>query len=123
MTIKEYLDTLETVTINEERVAKLVDIYGEDIPNIVKQIASFDMDDYFLDDEIRILSFEGIVFADEDLNARFKDARLIPLVDLMDGDYAVYNCVTSKWNMCNAYEGILFNEQDSLDKLLANDND
>lgn len=118
MTLKEYLDALKSVDIKKERVDKLIEIYGNEIPDIVQRIASFDMEDYFLDDEIRILSFEGILFADDDLNARFKDARLIPLADLMDGDYAVYNCVTGKWNMCNAYEGILFNEQDSLEKIL-----
>ena len=118
MTIKEYLDALEAVEINKERVDKLIEIYGNEIPTIVQKIASFDMEDYFLGDEIRILSFDGIIYADDDLNARFKDARLIPLADLMDGDYAVYNCVTGKWNMCNAYEGILFDEQDSLEKLL-----
>ena len=120
MTFKEYINTLATVEINKERIDKLVEIYGPEIPEIVQRIASYDMEDYFLEDEIRILSFDGIMFADDDLNARFKDARLIPLADLMDGDYAVYNCVTAKWNMCNAYEGILFNEQDSLEKLLAN---
>ena len=121
MTLKEYLNSLGAVEINKERVDKLIEIYGNGIPTIVQQIASYDMEDYFLEDEIRILSFNGIIFADDDLNARFKDARLIPLADLMDGDYAVYNCVTGKWNMCNAYEGILFNEQDSLEQLLSID--
>ena len=118
MTIKEYFEELEKAEINKDRVDKLKQIYGCDIPEIVQRIASYDMDDYFIDEEIRVLSFNGIIFIDEDLDTRFQDARLIPLMDLMDGDYAVYNCVTSKWNMCNAYEGVLFNEQDSLENLL-----
>ena len=66
----------------------------------------------------RLLSIAEIADASVDMNVDFAAYALIPLFDLADNDYIVYDAKHEKWAIFNIVDEIIFNESDTLEVLL-----
>lgn len=117
MDIKEFLKVLEVTEIDSERVKCIESKYNASMPEMAKKLLSVALDDMFVGD-FRILSFDEIKYADEDMYISFEDEGVIPFVDCMDNDFIVYDIKNKAWTMYNVIDKIQFGEMTEFEKLL-----
>ena len=72
----------------------------------------------FLDDNIRILSFDEIINAEKELHVDFKSNQIIPLVDCGENDFIVYHFFDKIWSKFNIVDETVFKKKNSLQELL-----
>jgi len=119
MGIREYLDDIKERPVNEERVKAIESRYGFALPLPIKHIIS--AEDVFSSDkeEIRVMSFEEILYAEEELHADFEGEGIIPVADCYSNDFIVYNDREKNWSMYNIVDqDVFFMESRSLLELL-----
>ncbi|MBQ9002735.1 MAG: SMI1/KNR4 family protein [Eggerthellaceae bacterium] len=107
----------------DEALKAIADIeraYNTTLPDEMKLLVSYAPKGAFFDDW-RLLSARAILAADEELQADFKAAGLIPLFDVFDGDYIVYSTSERRWSMYSAVDDVAFNEVDDLRTLLVSE--
>ncbi len=118
MTKGEYIKTLASVKVDAEIVAKIENVYGATLPDVVKKIVSNAAETIFFDDDYRILSLGEIEDAENDLHVDFKAKGIIPLVDCGENDFIVYHFNDDIWSKFNIIDETVFKKQGSLDELL-----
>lgn len=118
MTKKEYIQQLASVKINMEKVSKVANIYGKDLPEAVQEIVSASEESIFFDDNSRILAFDEILDAEQDLHVDFKAKGMIPLADCGENDFIVYNIGEKNWSKFNIVDEVSFKKKESLEELL-----
>jgi len=119
MDIREYLDDIEKRPVNEENVMAIESRYGFPLPILVKHIVS--EEDVFISnvEEIRIMPFEEILYAEEELHTDFEGEGVIPVADCYDNDFIVYNGRKKNWSVYNIVDqDVFFMESRSLPELL-----
>jgi hypothetical protein len=117
MTNKEYLEGMDELQIDNEKVSKIESLYGSKVPEVVKKIISNNDETIFLE-ECRVLSLVEIADAETDLHVDFKGKQILPLFDCMDNDFIVYHYGTGKWSLFNIVDECVFKMRDSLAELL-----
>ena len=118
MTRNEYLDQIERKKIDDSKVKKIESIYKSELSELLKKIVSNSAETEFLDDGIRILSFDEIVDAEKDLHVNFKDLGILPIADCGENDFIVYHFAKDTWSKFNILDEICFKEKNELKELL-----
>lgn len=119
MNKKDYINSLPSQIIDEEKVKRIEELYQCHISDDVKRIVS-NCDDtlFFDDDDCRVLSFEEIIDAEQDLQVDFVKNHMIPLFDCFDNDFIVYRTDSHSWTMYNIVDQIDCQDADSYEELL-----
>lgn len=117
MTNKEYLERMDELQIDNEKVSKIEGLYETKMPEVVRKIISNNDETIFLE-ECRVLSLLEIAGAEADLHVDFKGKQILPLFDCMDNDFIVYHYGTGKWSLFNIVDECVFKIRNSLMDLL-----
>ena len=117
MNQREFLDNLPSIEIRNDVILPIEKKYETVIPHDVKQIISYAPNGDFIGDW-RILSSRAIIAADDELGYDFKTAELLPIFDVMDGDFIVYHLNSGSWSMFNPFDNTIFNSSGDLRDLL-----
>ncbi len=118
MTSKEYIKALNDHNIDNKRINGVIDLYADNLPEIVLKIVSSAKETVFLDDDKRVLSYDEIVDAEKDLHVNFKEKGMIPLIDCGDNDFIVYDFNDSSWFKFNIVDEAVFKRKNSIYELL-----
>lgn len=120
MNCQEYIKELQDNTKTEDilKISSVENIYGKINSELVKKIISSSDQTKFFDNNIRSLSFEEIIEAEKDLHTDFTKKHLLPLFDLGDNDFIVYQLSSNTWADFNITDEIMFNTTTLLNNLL-----
>lgn len=113
-----YLEQLNEVAIDSEKVEKIQKIYKTKLPTIMEEIISRAAETVFLNNDCRMLSVEEIEDAEEDLHVDFKEKCIIPVADCGENDFVVYHFRDDYWSKFNIIEEIEFDKSDDLKDIL-----
>ena len=81
MTKAEYLSSLPKVKIDNAKTEQIQKIYKKPLPEIIKEIVSRSDEAIFFEDGSRMISFEEMLDAEQDLHVDFKAKEIIPVTD------------------------------------------
>lgn len=115
MSLSEYVTWLETQDINESVVSEITMKYHCDLPKIIKKILSSNKETIFLSGERRILSYDEVLQAKDQLHVDFIAYGIIPLIDCYDNNFIVYDYKNNTWNMFNIVDECIFDTKKSLE--------
>jgi hypothetical protein len=120
MTEKEFIKEFPNTEIDDTVVNRVEGVYGKIESTDVKKILSYKFEDYFLesDDFLRALSLDEILDAKDSLHVDFPAMRIIPLFDVCDGDFVVYQLDKNVYSYMNINNLTLFSETDNIVSLL-----
>ena len=118
MTKRDYLSHLETVAIDKAKVSQLEKKYDCIFPQRIAKIISSASETIFFDDDGRILSFNEMIDAENDLHTEFVKLGLLPLVDCGENDFIVFHVKDDAYSVFNIIEACDFRRKDSLEALL-----
>lgn len=118
MVRKEYIDFISAKKTNEKRIKKINDIYETSFPEVVNLIISNSDETIFFDDGYRVMGFNEIAEAEQDLHVDFKNKKIIPLFDCGENDFIVYNFEDDLWSKFNIVDETIFKKRDTLKELL-----
>lgn len=118
MSKAEYLENVKKTKVNDERIKRISEIYGEDIEGLIAQVVSYADSEDFFDDERRALSFDEIVTSSKNLGDALLTEKAIPVVDVYDSMYVVYLIKEGKWALYSSTDGSIFKIRESLDELI-----
>lgn len=112
MNLKSQLSKLTDITINEQAVAKIEMEYDAFLPNEVRRIISLHENSISYDDFslLRGLSYAEIIDAPSDMSVDFIDKKILPLFDLGDNDYVVYDFGEQCWYKFNIADDVKFSK-------------
>lgn len=112
-----YLIDLFDLKINDEKVSVLEDAYKCNLSPMVKRIISNCDEPIFLDED-RVMSYNEIKYASEDLEFDFNKINCMPIIDCGSNYYILYNFKDKKWcSFCLADETV-FNQFNTLKELM-----
>lgn len=115
---KTYLEAAARCGIDQKNLAVIHDLYSGELPVQLERILSNCGRPVFLDDGVRVMSFDEIVAASKDLHVDFKDKGLIPIADTGENDFVVYDFLNGQWAMYNVVDDVTFYEDSTLQDLL-----
>lgn len=118
MTKKEYLEKISEKEINAEKVDKIQKAYGSAFSKMVQKIISNSEETVFFDDGYRILSYNEIFNAENELHVDFKNKGILPIADCGENDFIVYHFLDGIWSKFNIIDETVFKKKDGLDGLL-----
>lgn len=118
MTGKEYLNSLACVKTDKKKSDKMAALYANNLPEIILKIVANTDETVFLDDGSRVLSYDEIVDAENNLHVSFKDKEIIPLIDCGENDFIVYHFMGKIWSKFNIIDETVFKKKNSLEELL-----
>lgn len=118
MTKEEFLSEISTAEVDEQKVKKIQETYGISLPLQLQQLISCVDETVFFDDDSRILSFQEIIDAEEDLHTDFKTAGIIPVADCGDNDFVVFNSADNTWAKYNIIDEVSFKKRTNLCEVL-----
>lgn len=120
MKLKNVLDSLAKVAIDQEFVRCLERMYSTELSEKVKKVASINKDTVFYDDFelLRGLSQDEIIEASSDMAVDFVSLGLIPLFDIGDNDYITYDTIDKTWCKFNIVDEIKFCKAQDLNAYL-----
>jgi len=110
MKLKEQLEKINDVQINEAFVNQVEGLYNKKIPDDVKKIISISSETVFYDDRplLRGLSNSEIINAKDDLDVDFVSMLLLPIFDLGDNDFVTFDFSDNSWFLFNIVEEVKF---------------
>ena len=115
--MKTFIDNVKKQPINEEVVKSIEKAYYCSLPEELKHIVSCDDNNRFGYD-IKILSENEIINADDILKGELSSCNLIPIIDVFDDDFIAYDIENKKYVCINALDEIVFDSSDDLYELL-----
>jgi hypothetical protein len=115
---QEYLIKISKTEIDEEKVKKVSQKYGANLPDILKKIISNADTSEFFDDGSRILSFDEIMDAENDLHVAFASNGMIPFADCGENDFLVYHFYNDIWSKFNIIDESVFKKKPKIEDLL-----
>ncbi|MCL1994014.1 MAG: hypothetical protein FWG66_13800 [Spirochaetes bacterium] len=120
MELKELLKGLSQVQIDNLIVDKIENLYKTELPDDLKKIISLSKETTFYDDRdlLRGLSSDEILNASDNLELDFVALKLLPLFDIGDNNFIVYNFEKNCWSLFNIVDETLFNESSDLLKYI-----
>lgn len=117
MTITEYLYDVVKSSVEMRKVKKIERIYGKINNVLVKKILSHADKTTFLDDNWRVLAYDEIQQADDDLHVNFRDRKLLPLIDSGDNNFIVYHLAEDIWSKFNIVDETIFRGTHKIEQL------
>ena len=114
----KFMESLKKDSIKKEITEQLISVYGEYVPEeIIKILSLYSTPILFNEKEYRTLSLNEVLHAEEDNNIPFKSKKIIPIIDCGNNDIIAYNGNQKVWCMYNILDEIIFNEENSFEKL------
>lgn len=111
MTIKEAYDHLNDISIRNEFVKKVEELYGNINNNEIKLMLSLKNGFYNLDDKLfRKLDDDEILETSKNLAVDMTKIHLVPLFDISDNDFITYDVQNNEFALFNIQEKIIFNK-------------
>ena len=126
MNLKKFIEKFTSAPVNEKKVAEIVKVYGVELPEDVQHFVSacgknpLFIEDDQVDADFRVLSFDEIVDAEEDLDTDFKSMNMMPLIDFYDNQFVVYKFDEQCWAMYSFDDDSTSDEYPSLNDFLLN---
>lgn len=118
MEVKEYLNRLDKMDIDSEKVEEIQKIYNTKLPESVKKIISGVAETIFLNNDYRVLSIEEIKDAEKDLYVAFKIKGIVPIMDCGENDFIVYHFKENYWSKFNIIDEVEFGKKETLREVL-----
>jgi hypothetical protein len=120
MKLNETLKQLSQVDINENSVNKIENAYKVKLSEELKKIVSLHGETIFYDDFslLRGLSVKEILDASNDMSVDFIGKNLLPLFDVGDNDYFVFDFAEKCWYKFNIVDEVKFSKAETIDKYL-----
>lgn len=115
----EYLERLGDVAIDEKRANKVKEIYSKDLPDVILKIVTIAGESEFFDDGTRILSYQEIIDAENDLHVAFSQYSIIPVADCGENDFIIYNYADGYWAKFNIIDESIFKKKKKISELLV----
>lgn len=112
----EYLEAVVACEVDSKRIGQIEELYNIKVPELLAKVVSYAGQASFFDEERRALSFDEIMYANEDIGVDFVERNMIPVIDAYDLSYIVYLTEESTWAIYNVADDDIFEE----DELLAN---
>lgn len=117
MNRKEFVDSLKNVSVSADVKSRVLEVYN-DVPEIVlKILTKYPSPELFDENESRTLSINEVLHAEEDNGVPFKTKKIVPIADMGNNDFIVYNGATFIWCMYNILDEITFNESKDFESL------
>lgn len=116
MTRYEFMSYIQTVEVNDEIVSSIERKYSEILPEQIRIIVSCSQESIFFDDGWRLLSFDEVMDASDDLHVDFVNLKLLPLFDTGDNDFIVYHFENKIWSKFNIVDEVSFKNKKNLDE-------
>lgn len=116
VTIGEFFSRINDSFLNFELIEALEKYYGLSVSEEAAAVFSAFEEGARLDVErtATVLASETVLFAEEMLSADFAEERLLPLINLGDGDFLCYVGDTMGWGCYSITDHILYNTDESL---------
>lgn len=121
MKLKDTLAKLEEVKIDADFTAQIEAMYKADLPDEVKRILSLSNEAVFYEDFslLRGLSHAEIIDASVDMAVDFIAKGILPLFDVGDNDYIVYDILEKVWCKFNIVDEVKFSTSHSISEFFA----
>lgn len=113
----EFLSSIADIKVNTKKISVVEATYEGKFDDIVNRIISACDKTLFIDD-IRLLTYNEILDAEEDLRINFIQLQLIPIFDCGDNDFIVYHISKNHWSLFNIVDECCFKEKKTLEELL-----
>jgi len=116
MRLSEILKKLSEVTTDEAFVQSIESVYNARLSDEVKKIISLNQDAIFYEDKeiMRSLSNSEILNASEDLQVDFLGKSLLPVFDIGDNDFIIFDLSEDCWYLFNIVDEVKFKKAKSL---------
>lgn len=114
----EYLEAVFACDVDFKRIKQIEDVYKVEIPELLAKVISFAGQETFFAEERRALTFEGIMYACEDIGVDFISKKMIPVIDAYDLSYIVYMAEEKTWAIYNVADDDIFEEDELLENIL-----
>lgn len=114
----EYLEAVVACEVDSKRVDQVETLYKIKVSELLAKVISYAGQVTFFDEERRALSFEGIMYASEDIGVDFIERKMIPVIDAYDLNYIVYMAEENTWAIYNVADDDIFEEAESLENVL-----
>ena len=120
MTKQEFINTLEATEPNDSLIGAIDRKFSTSLPDRIGQIVSTLPQGGFLDgdDFCRVMSTTEIVAANETLHTDFVGKQLIPLFDLGDNVFVVFDCATEQFGRFSLNDELVYRWSEQLDDIL-----
>lgn len=120
MKIENFYEKLIHVKINSYIVDKVQTKYQCNLNDYIKKsISLYPNGEFFESDDIlRLLSVDEIMSAKEELHVDFINKKIIPMFDIGENNFIVYNYSTMKWGKFNIIDEIFYNENELIEKII-----
>jgi len=123
MNLKEEIKELDKVKIDDSLISKVEDLYEVKLSDELKRLISLNKEGVFYNDmgTLQGLSADDILDESDNLASECKELDLLPLFDIGDGIYIVYNLNKKCWSKFNVSEDDLFDEAQGLLEYIEDD--
>ena len=118
MSTAEFLDKLDKVKIDAEKVGKIAHAYHVELNDDVSKIISCADKENFFDEDRRALSYKEILNPVKRMGIDFVSKGLIPLVDIYDNTYVVYIITEKKYALYSATDDLTFKKRKKFAELI-----
>jgi len=114
--LKEALKELDKVEIDISLISEIENLYEVELPDELKKIISLNKEGVLYNDMeyLQGLSSDDILDESDDLAAECTELDLLPLFDIGENIYIVYNLQKNCWSKFNSSEEDLFDEAKNL---------
>ena len=116
MNFRKIFANIYEMPIDEALVEQVQKNYEMELPQVVKHILSLHHEVSFYDDIplLRGLSFHEILTANEDLKVDFIAQSLLPVFDIGDNDFVVYDFSEQVWCLFNIVDEVKFRKSSDI---------
>ena len=119
MKINDFILGLANIAVDNKIVYTIQKQYSsKDIPRMVQQLLSVAKDGAFFDEGCRLLSYDEILSASQELNINFSKHGIIPFFDIADNDYIVYNFKKKNWELFNIIDEEAFKSEKQINEII-----
>lgn len=118
--IAEYLEEITIKSIDMNQVKHVEELIGKELPEIIKQILSTNIDPVPLEDDMVLLSYDQIIHSESYYGYDFLVNGMLPLIDLFENDYVVYLINENKYGKYNTIMEMLYDSNETLLGIMDN---
>lgn len=118
MTSKQYVLGIISTKENKDKIEKLETLYKTSFPDVIKKIISAADEPQFFDDDSRMMSFDEMIDAENDLHIEFSKLGIFPIIDCGENDFIVYHTKSKSWSKFNINEEITYDTKNTLEELI-----
>ena len=109
------MDLIKSISETEiiyEKVDKVEVLYKDKFPQFIRKMISYMDDVVFLDNSYRVLSYDEVINAENDLHVNFIEKGILPLIDCGENDFISYGTKDGLWFKFNIVDVVNFQERE-----------